>query len=203
MYYKYTQEDIDALCLKDPILCSYIHKVGFLKRPLTKDLFESFVNAIISQQISIKAAKTIEQRLKVMIKNITPENIYALDIDEIQSIGITFRKAHYIKSIAYHFIENDYSLLFDKSDEEILDTFIKFEGIRRWTIEMLLLHTFERPDILSYQDIAIRRGMERMYGIEVLDRKTFNKIKSNLSPYGSIASIYFWHISKGDQNEKL
>lgn len=191
MSFKYTQKDIDAICVKDPILCEYIKKVGFLKRPLRSDLFESLMNAIISQKISIKAAKTIELRLLHLVKIITPKTIRKLDIDEIQSIGITFKKANYIKNVAQHFIENDYSVLFDKKDEEILQTFIKFEGIGKWTIEMLLLHTFERSDILSYQDIAIRRGIERMYDIALLDKKTFDKIKDNLSHYGSIASVYF------------
>ena len=99
--------------------------------------------------------------------------------------------------IAKAFHENDEQyMLDDKRDDEIIEVLTSFKGIGTWTAEMILLHTYERSDILSFLDIAIKRGMKKLYKLEETDLKTFQQIKENLSPYGSVAAIYFWHLSK-------
>ena len=101
--------------------------------------------------------------------------------------------------IAKAFHENDEQyMLDDKSDDEIIEVLTSFKGIGTWTAEMILLHTYERSDILSFLDIAIKRGMKKLYQLDEIDLETFNQIKENLSPYGSVAAIYFWHLSKNE-----
>ncbi len=199
MYYKYGSEEITYLTKKDEILGLYIKETGMLKRPLEKDLFKSLVQSIIAQQISIKAANTVYNKLEQVLGKITPDVILERSIDEIQKVGTTFRKATYIMDIAKAFHENDEQyMLDDKSDDEIIEVLTSFKGIGTWTAEMILLHTYERSDILSFLDIAIKRGMKKLYQLDEIDLETFNQIKENLSPYGSVAAIYFWHLSKNE-----
>lgn len=199
MYYKYGSEEITYLTKKDEILGLYIKETGMLKRPLERDLFKSLVQSIIAQQISIKAANTVYNKLEQVLGKITPDVILERSIDEIQKVGTTFRKATYIMDIAKAFHENDEQyMLDDKSDDEIIEVLTSFKGIGTWTAEMILLHTYERSDILSFLDIAIKRGMKKLYQLDEIDLETFNQIKENLSPYGSVAAIYFWHLSKNE-----
>lgn len=199
MYYKYGTEEITYLTKKDEILGLYIKETGMLKRPLEKDLFKSLVQSIIAQQISIKAANTVYNKLEQVLGKITPDVILERSIDEIQKVGTTFRKATYIMDIAKAFHENDEQyMLDDKRDDEIIEVLTSFKGIGTWTAEMILLHTYERSDILSFLDIAIKRGMKKLYQLDEIDLETFNQIKENLSPYGSVAAIYFWHLSKNE-----
>ena len=90
MYYKYGTEEITYLTKKDEILGLYIKETGMLKRPLEKDLFKSLVQSIIAQQISIKAAITVFNKLEQVLGEITPDVILERSIDEIQKVGTTF-----------------------------------------------------------------------------------------------------------------
>ncbi|MCF0105526.1 MAG: DNA-3-methyladenine glycosylase 2 family protein, partial [Holdemanella sp.] len=82
------------------------------------------------------------------------------------------------------------------NDEEIIKELSSLPGIGTWTAEMLMLHSLDRMDILSYKDLAIQRGICKVYHHKELDKKRFERYKKRFSPYGSIASIYFWEVSK-------
>lgn len=69
------------------------------------------------------------------------------------------------------------------------------KGIGEWTAEMLLIHSLQRADVLSYKDLGIRRGIMRLYGLEELSKQEFNVYRKRYSPYGTVASIYLWEIS--------
>ena len=171
-YFEYGNIEMDYLKSKDNKLGQVIDSIGFVKRQVNPDIFDSLIASIISQQISTKAANTVNERLKNMVGKIGPESIYNTDTGDVQKCGMTMRKAEYIKGIADAAVEKsvDFDNLYKLSDKEIIKELTKLKGVGEWTAEMMLIHTFERPDVLSYKDLGIRRGMERLYSLEEIGR---------------------------------
>ncbi len=197
-YFEYGNIEMDYLKSKDNKLGQVIDSIGFVKRQVNPDIFDSLIASIISQQISTKAANTVNERLKNMVGKIGPESIYNTDTGDVQKCGMTMRKAEYIKGIADAAVEKsvDFDNLYKLSDKEIIKELTKLKGVGEWTAEMMLIHTFERPDVLSYKDLGIRRGMERLYSLEEISQSEFDLYKKRYSPYGTVASIYLWEVSK-------
>lgn len=170
-----------------------------VQRKVNPHIFSALISSIIGQQISTKAALTVKNRLIDLVGSLKAEKINKLRIEEIQKCGMSTRKAEYIKDAAIASISKtiDFESLSKLEDKEFIKELTKLRGVGIWTAEMLLLHSLERKDILSYNDLGIRRGIESLYGIEKLTKKEFNKFKNTYTPYGSTASIYLWEISGG------
>ena len=119
-------------------------------------------------------------------------------IKDIQQCGMTMRKAEYIKGIAESVMrkEIDFETLKKLPEKEVITKLTQLKGIGEWTAEMLLIHSLQRPNIISYHDLAIRRGMKKLYQMEELPKKTFNRYKENYHPYATTASLYLWEMSK-------
>lgn len=197
MYIKYDLNIISYLSEKDPLLGSYIKERGFVKRYKDDDLFKSLIFSIIGQQISTKVANNIRDRLSNEI-DITPLNINKMSIDELKSYSIGSRKANFIKSISEHFILNpSYESMIKKlDDDEAIKELVKLKGVGKWTAEMLLIHSLDRMDVISFNDLAIKRGLMRLHNIDILTKEDIIYYKNLYSPYATIASIYLWELSK-------
>ncbi|WP_423364390.1 DNA-3-methyladenine glycosylase family protein [Mycoplasma sp. P36-A1] len=182
----------------DPILYNAMIEIGPLTREGIDDGFKALVFQIISQQISTKAALTIKNRLLDTITDISPKSILELDKESLQKIGLTYRKCDYIFALALATQNNtiNFELMSKMSNEEIIKVLLPLPGIGIWTVEMFLLFTLNRNDIISYNDLMIRVGMEKLYNYDKLDKKTFLKHQEIYGQYATIASIYLWHISK-------
>jgi DNA-3-methyladenine glycosylase II len=113
------------------------------------------------------------------------------------------KKAVCIKEVAEMAYSKDLDLddFVNLSDEDVVTQLTKIKGIGRWTAEMILILSLERPDVVSYGDLAIRKGMEKLYGFEKITRQQFDKYKDLYSPYGSVAAIYLWEISHMEEEE--
>lgn len=198
-YFKYGEKEIGHLKRSDLKLADAIDKIGKINRAVDADFFSSLVRSIIGQQISTQAQKTIWTRMKDGVGDITPENMDKLTEEEIQKFGVSFRKASYIKSAAAKIRsgELDVSALQNLSDEDVIKELLKLKGVGVWTAEMLMIFSMCRPDIISYGDLAIRRGMCMLYGLDEIDKPTFEKRRKRYSPYGSVASLYIWAIAGG------
>lgn len=196
-YYKYGKKEIDYLRKKDPQLKIEIDRIGMIKRKVNPDIFSALISSIIGQQISTKAATTVESRLINLIGGITPENIYKTEIEDIQRCGMSTRKAGYIKEISQIAISKsiNFENLHKLNNEEFIRELVKLKGVGEWTAEMLLIHSLEREDVLSYKDLGIRRGIEKLYGLEDLSKQEFNILQERYTPYGTVASLYLWEIS--------
>ncbi len=197
-FFKYGEEEMDYLKKKDELLAAVIERIGIIEREVTPDLFKALIHSIIGQQISTKAATTIRNRLLDKVPNITPDDVVALSIEEIQSNGLSIRKAGYIKSCAAAVIDGAINLaeLAHLSDEEVIQQLSLLNGVGIWTAEMLLIFSLQRQDVVSYGDLGIRKGMMKLYGLESLTKKQFESYRERYSPYGSVASLYLWEISK-------
>ncbi|MBE0342658.1 DNA-3-methyladenine glycosylase 2 family protein, partial [Paenibacillus sp. 28ISP30-2] len=127
----------------------------------------------------------------------TPENIATQSVEVIQSCGITMKKAACILNIAQTIEQGllDLQELYELSDIQVIQKLSSLHGIGPWTAEMMLINSMERPDVVSWGDIAIRRGMMKLYNLDTLTKKQFEEYCRVYSPYGSVASIYLWSIS--------
>ncbi len=199
MYFEYGITEIEHLKKRDKLLGDAIDKIGHIKRPVNTDIFTSVVHHIIGQQISTKAHATVWQRFVDKIGNVNENTIHSIDINELQKIGTTFRKAGYIKDFAEKVRDNEFdvSKLEELSDSEVIKKLFSLKGIGVWTAEMIMIFSMRRPDIVSFGDLAILRGMRMLYHQESIDRKKFEKYAKNYSPFGTVASLYIWAIAGG------
>jgi len=195
--FQYTQDELDSLKKRDKKLAAEIERIGMIERPINRDVFASLIHSIVAQQISGKAAQTVFDKLSHLCGQITPECIRAADLESVQKCGMTMGKAGYIKAAAdaAHCGALDLAALPKMSDSEVIEHLTALPGIGVWTAEMLLLFSLERKDVLSFGDLAIRRGICKLYGHKELTRERFERYKKRYSPYGSIASLYLWAIS--------
>ena len=117
----------------------------------------------------------------------------------MQSLGMTFRKAEYITDFARKVHEGVFDLekVAQMSDEAAIKELASLKGIGVWTAEMILLFCLQRPDIFSYDDLAIQRGLRMVYHHRKIDRKLFEKYRRRFSPYCSVASLYLWAVAGG------
>jgi len=201
--YSYGEKEINHLKRKDKKLGAAIDKIGMIPRNTNPDLFAALVNSIVGQQISQKALNTVWERMVKGLGEITPQTILACDEKKLQSFGMTFKKVSYIHGVARRVHEGELDIygLHSKSDEEVCKELIKIPGIGLWTAEMLMLFSMERPNILSYGDLAIIRGIKMLYGHKEVSKECFEKYRKRYSPYGSVASLYLWAIAGGALEE--
>lgn len=199
MYFEYGENEITYLRNKDKKLSEVMDQIGMIEREVDTDLFSSVVHHIIGQQISTKAQATIWQRMKDALGEVNAETILAADISELQSLGMTFRKAEYITDFAGKVHEGVFNLeaIAHMPDEEAIKELASLKGIGVWTAEMILLFCLQRPDIFSYDDLAIQRGLRMVYHHRKIDRKLFEKYRRRFSPYCSVASLYLWAVAGG------
>ncbi|SHI61717.1 DNA-3-methyladenine glycosylase family protein [Lutispora thermophila] len=195
--FRYGQNEIEYLKRRDKKLGAAIDKIGMIERKIIPDPFIGLVSTIVGQQISSKAAETVWNRLCNLLSEITPENVAEASLTDIQRCGMTLKKAGYIKEIADAALSGkvDFNLLHTLSDVEIIKKLTSLNGVGVWTAEMMLIFSLCRPDVVSYGDLAIRRGMMNLYGLKELTKEQFYRYRKRYSPYGSIASLYLWSLS--------
>ena len=196
--FRYGQTEIDHLKRRDKKLGGAIEMIGPIKREIRPDPFAALIMGVVAQQISNKAADAVRGRLRTLLEEITPARIAETDVSHMQKCGLSARKAAYIKGIADAAVrgEIDFSRFPEMADEDIIDQLSSLRGIGVWTAEMLLLFSLCRPDVVSWGDLAIRRGMMNLYGLKKLTKEQFDRYRKRYSPYGSVASLYLWALSR-------
>lgn len=199
MYFVYGETETNYLRQRDKRLGDVIDRVGHIKRPVDADLFLSVVHHIIGQQISTKAQATIWKRMQDGLGKVDVSHILSADLSKLQSFGMTYRKAQYITDFAQKVNDGEFDLeaIWNKTDEEAIHELDKLRGIGVWTAEMILLFCMQRPNVFSFDDLAIQRGLRMVYHHRKIDRKLFEKYRRRFSPYCSVASLYFWAVSGG------
>lgn len=198
-FFQYGDTELAWLRSRDKQLAEIIDRIGRVERRVIPDLFAALVHSIVGQQISTKAHETIWGRIEAAFGAITPDKILSLKDEELQSVGISFRKVTYIKRAAQkiHSGEFDIQALQELDDAEVARRLSSLDGIGLWSAEMLMLFSMHRPNILSYDDLAIQRGLRMVYHHRRIDRKLFEKYRRRYTPYGSVASLYLWAVAGG------
>ena len=195
--FAYGQTETDYLTARDPVLGQAIRRIGPIEREVIPNLFTALVNSIAGQQISGKALATVWARLCDRLGEITPETVLAAGEDGLRGCGLSGRKASYMLSAARAVQDGTLPIhsLVDKSDVEVIKTLTALPGVGRWTAEMLLIFSLERPDVLAFDDFGIRKGMCSLYGLDELTRAQFEQYRARYSPYATVAGLYLWEIA--------
>jgi DNA-3-methyladenine glycosylase II len=186
---------------QDPILFAALQKfessISEIVPRHASDYFSDLCDAIISQQLSVKAGATIFTRFKGLFPRgiITPEKTLKLKDEQIRGIGASWSKVRYIKDLAFHVVEK--KIVFEKlnnmSDEEAIKTLTAIKGIGPWTAEMFLISGLGREDVFSYGDLGLMRGIQKLYGFKKdPTRKQMEKIVKKWMPYRTYASRILW-----------
>ena len=199
MNFKYGKKEMEYLKSRDKRLGEVIDSIGRVRWTVEPDLFSAIVQNIVSQQISGSAAASILARIEEALGEITPETVAKTDVQVFRACGTSLRKTEYIKDFAAKVVsgELDLAAVAKMPDAEVIAALSSLRGIGVWTAEMLLLFTLQRPDILSYGDLGIHRGMRMVYRHRKITKALFEKYRRRLSPCGSVASFYFWMVAGG------
>ncbi len=199
MFFQYGEAEINYLKSRDQKLAAAIDQIGHINRAVDDDLFSSVIHHIIGQQISTAAQATLWKRLSEKIKPVNEEGLLALGRDELQSIGMTYKKADYILDFSEKVKDGsfDISALEGMTDEQVIQALSSLKGIGVWTAEMIMTFCMQRPDVVSFGDLAILRGMRMLYRHRKIDRAKFERYRRRYAPYGTVASLYLWAIAGG------
>lgn len=200
-YFNYGKTETDYLKSRDEHIAHVIDQTGLLNYEIFPDIYTALVHCIISQQISVKAFNTVLRQLSRITDHITPAAIVEIPSDELKHAGISGRKVSYIKEAAAKIIsgEFDIGILQSLPDNEFCRRLCLLRGVGTWTAEMILIFSMQRRDILCFDDMGIRRGICRLFGLESIDRNAFEYYKKLYSPYGTVASFYLWSVNNSNK----
>ena len=198
-YFEYDEQAIAYLKARDARLAEAIDAIGPVRREVTPDLFAALVNCIVGQQISTKAQATVWRRMQEALETVDAGSVLAAGPEGLQALGISGRKAAYITDFALRVQSGafDPETVRESSDAEAIRQLCTLKGVGAWTAEMILLFCLQRPDIFSYDDLAIQRGLRMVYHHRQVGRELFEKYRRRYSPYGSVASLYLWAVAGG------
>jgi DNA-3-methyladenine glycosylase II len=189
-----------VLMRRDPVLASIIKKYGVcgIKTGRESDIFCGLVEAIVSQQLSTRAAATIYGRLRALLPNgrtPTPEALLPISDEALRGVGLSRQKLGYMRDLSRKMLDGSINIaaLRGMSDDEIVAELTKIKGIGRWTVEMLLIFRLTRPDVFPAGDLGIVKAVQKAYNLrKTPDVKRLHAIAERWRPYRSVASWYLW-----------
>jgi len=189
-----------VLMRRDQILAPIIKRYGVcgIKTGREADIFCGLVEAIVSQQLSTKAAATIYGRVRALLPNggpPTPEGLIPLSDDALRGAGLSRQKLGYMRDLSGKMLDGSINTagLLDMSDDEIVAELTKIKGIGRWTVEMILIFRLTRPDVFPAGDLGIVKAVQKAYNLrKTPDVKRLQAIAERWRPYRSVASWYLW-----------
>jgi DNA-3-methyladenine glycosylase II len=180
---------------RDAVLKPLIKQVGLCTLHVNPDHFDMLIRAIVSQQISTKAAEAISARLLAKLKRFQPKRILSASDDELREAGLSRSKRLAMRDLAEHCASGKVPLrrLAEMTNEEVIDSLVQVRGIGPWTAEMFMIFSLGRPDILPIGDYGLRAGVKRHYQLAELPKKDrLHEIGETWKPYRSIATWYIW-----------
>ena len=151
----------------------------------------SIANLIIEQQISFKAAITVKRRFAQLINGKSDNEIINMSSSKLQSIGISYRKAEYIKNV-FNFFQSKTSDFEKMSNVEVINYLTSIKGVGEWTAQMFMIFNLFRQDIFSPKDLALINSIKKNYSLDVVDSTEIEKLTEIWSPYNSIACLILW-----------
>ena len=184
-----------TLARKDPIMAAIIRsrpKVFLARRG---EPFVTLSRAIVGQQISVKAAQSVWDKVCLCAGEITPQSVLARKRSELRACGLSERKVEYIADLAQHFLDRAIHVQRwpDMDDEAVIAELIQVRGIGRWTAEMFLIFSLLRPDVFPLDDLGLQKGIREAYfRNRRIAPKTMLKLGETWRPWRSVATWYLW-----------
>ncbi len=189
------EQAVADLSAHDPVMARIIQCYSDSMPEEPGDAFTTLMRAIVGQQISVKAAASVWQKVVTSIPKITPEILMATETDLLRACGLSARKADYLRDLSRHFLEGTLATInwHDLDDETLIRRLIEVKGIGRWTAEMFLIFHLHRPDVLPLDDIGLQRAVSMHYNrSEPVDKHMIRAAAENWQPWRSVATWYLW-----------
>lgn len=191
----YWQKACQALSACDPVIRQLIAQFPDATLESRGCAFTTLARSIVGQQISVKAAESVWQRVIATMPEITPQAIIAAEHELLRSCGLSARKAIYLQDLSRHFTAGNLRETVWESmhDEAIIKQLIQVKGIGRWTSEMFLIFHLQRPDVLPLDDIGLQRAISQHYlDQQTTDKNTIIELAKPWRPWRSVATWYLW-----------
>lgn len=178
----------------DPVLAPLIDEHGQLDPEVADDPFRRLVLAIVNQQLSTASAAAIRGRLVERFE-LTPDVLLAAQPEALTAVGLSRRKAEYVREIAAAFREDGLTrAAFDEmTDEEVIERLVRIRGVGPWTAKIFLMFALGRPDVFPIEDLGIRRGMTNLFG--ELSADEMLEVAERWRPQRTRACLYVWRAA--------
>jgi len=184
-----------ALARRDPVMGAIMRRHRGAYMTVRGEPFMTLARAICGQQISVKAAQSVWNRVVACCAAVTPENVLAVNRKKLRACGLSDRKTEYIADLAQHFVDGKIHARHwpQMSDEEIIAELTDVRGIGRWTAEMFLMFNLLRPDVFPLDDLGLRKGICVAYfRRRKVALSTMRKLGESWRPWRSVATWYLW-----------
>jgi DNA-3-methyladenine glycosylase II len=197
------QKAVTALRKLDPEMTPLLDAFQMEDLQPETDYYRSLTRAIIYQQLSGKAAKTISDRFVALYKEKkypSPKDVLKTDHEILRSVGLSNAKAKYIKNISEAFLDGsvDHQNLGSLSDDDIMNQLVSIKGVGPWTAQMFLMFTLNRPDIFPTGDLGVQKGFQQYFKLKELPSpKIMEKRSQKWKPHRTVASLFFWKVVDG------
>ena len=188
-----------ALAKNDPVMGAIVKRFPRIHMVSRGDPFQTLARSIVGQQISVKAAQSVWERLVGELGEVTPARALDSTTERLRACGLSGRKVEYLVDLAGHFDDgrlepSRWGLM---EDEAVIAELVEVRGIGRWTAEMFLMFRLHRPDVLPVDDLGIVNAVQRLYRLRKRpDAKKLNTLGEAWRPYRSVASWYLWQSLK-------
>ena len=198
----FRKRTLDKFAKQVPELEVALRKAKMILEPTLQPPFEMLTRSIIFQQLAYKAAKTIHERFLTLVGKLTPTRVLATTQEELRSAGLSRQKASYIHNVAEAFSRSGFlwkyrktESLSDLSTAEITDMFAQIKGVGVWTVQMYLLFSLGRLDVLASGDLGVRKGVMKLYNLDTMPtQKEVDKIAETWHPLESVGSFLAWRV---------
>lgn len=185
----------DHLCRRDRVMARLIPQFPGACLQSRGDAFTTLARSVVGQQISVKAAQSVWDRLEARLGVSAPQSVLACPVEDMRAAGLSARKVEYLADLAQHFVDGrlDPTAWHAMDDEAIIRELVAIRGIGRWTAEMFLIFHLMRPDVLPLDDVGLIRGISQSYfSGEPVSRSDAREVAVAWAPYRSVATWYIW-----------
>jgi len=196
---KWNVDDAYKVLKRDPVMKNIIKSTGRLTVHRSNDIYFSMLRSITSQQLSTKAADTIFNRFLNLFPDgyPHPETVMKMKLEILRSVGLSYSKGQYLKNIAEFSVTHglEYRKLNKMSDDDLIEYLTQIKGVGRWTAEMILMFTMNRPDVLPVDDLGIRHSMIHHYKLKGEGKKLIAQMHEAgeiWRPYRTLACRHLW-----------
>lgn len=190
-----------------PELKNAVESLNLKLEPTLKPPFEMLIRSIVYQQLSGKAAKTIHDRMLKLVGKLTPKSVLAKSQEELKSVGLSRQKASYLHNVAEAFARGGFLWRYRKleslseySSDEIINLFVQIKGVGEWTVQMYLIFSMGRLDVLSEKDLGVRKGVMKLYGLETMPTpKEVISIAARWKHLETVGTCLAWRVIEEDE----
>lgn len=191
----YWEQATRELAASDEVMKKLILRFKDVLLHSREDAFSTLIRSILGQQISVKAAESIWQKLCSAVENVTPHAILDAEHGVLRACGLSLRKVGYIQDLSMHFADGTLNTAAwnELDDEALIDKLTQIKGIGRWTAEMFLIFHMLRPDVLPMDDLGLQRALSMHYNAnQPVSRLKMRAIAKPWQPWRSVATWYLW-----------